>query len=169
MTLLLYSLFLSLSLMFGLHLFKGFLAAPTGGLESSSAPRGSKVDSCSSNWTKLDSATDSTWVELRQIHQSAEESKGLRQTPHESDVAPTSLVDFRSPILVDSISLVHQNGSLPRSTKSTTDFDNKVHRGLCCRLVRELRRGLIFSSAVGSAKDLIYTCSNTHSASTINM
>ena len=38
-----------------------------GGLNPFSAPHGSKADSLGSDWTKLDSAVDPTWVELWQI------------------------------------------------------------------------------------------------------
>ena len=57
------------------------MGALTGGLESAAAPRGSDADSRGSNWTKMDSAADSTWVEPRRIHQVR---RGLRRTPTDS-------------------------------------------------------------------------------------
>ena len=71
--------------------------ALTGGLESASTPRGSEADSRGSNWTKLDSTVESTWVEPRQIHQ-------VHCRLHVSRA--------------QSIPQVHQNGSPPWSTKS---------------------------------------------------
>ena len=61
------------------------LGALTGGLESASISRGSETDSRGSNWTKLDSTADPTWVEPR--HEADPPSPP--QTPRESGAAPS--------------------------------------------------------------------------------
>ena len=122
-----------------------FLGALTDGLESATAPRGSDADSRGSNWTRLESATDSIWVEPRRIHQVRH---ALRRG---SNLVPcTFKVHFWWTRVHKSTKIEVRCGvqRLPRTlqAKSTADFSGGV-RGLRRRLVHELRHGLIFSSA----------------------
>ena len=74
--------------------------ALTGGLKSVSAPCESKAIPGGSNWTKLDSTADPTWVELRQIHPVR---RRLQRTPilvfQLSKKSPTKSVELLTGVL----------------------------------------------------------------------